>query len=155
MQKSHYNSLNIVLVQAREAVLAFFRPHLNHIGITEQQWRIIRLLQENGTLDFQDLAKKACILRPSLTGILTRLENMDLVVRLKPTNDQRRVYIKLTPKGEQIFKQIVSIIDEGYRRIETHYSREKMDELRQLLNELILASEQVHQENQENQEWGN
>ncbi len=36
--------------------------------------RIIRLLAENGTLDFQDLANQACILRPSLTGILTRLE---------------------------------------------------------------------------------
>ena len=54
-------SLNITLIQAREALMTHFRPLLNDAGITDQQWRIIRLLAENGTLDFQDLANQACI----------------------------------------------------------------------------------------------
>ena len=89
--QSKHASINISLIQAREALMTQFRPILNNAGITDQQWRIIRLLAENGTLDFQDLANQACILRPSLTGILTRLEKVGYVVRLKPSNDQRRV----------------------------------------------------------------
>lgn len=72
--QSKHASINISLIQAREALMTQFRPILNQANITDQQWRIIRLLAENGTLDFQDLANQACILRPSLTGILTRLE---------------------------------------------------------------------------------
>ncbi|KIC07266.1 MarR family transcriptional regulator [Morococcus cerebrosus] len=98
--QSKHASINIGLIQAREALMTQFRPILNQANITDQQWRIIRLLAENGTLDFQDLANQACILRPSLTGILTRLEKAGLVVRLKPSNDQRRVYLKLTNEGE-------------------------------------------------------
>ena len=62
--QSKHASINIGLIQAREALMTQFRPILNQANITDQQWRIIRLLAENGTLDFQDLANQACILRP-------------------------------------------------------------------------------------------
>lgn len=116
--QSKHASINIGLIQAREALMTQFRPILNQANITDQQWRIIRLLAENGTLDFQDLANQACILRPSLTGILTRLEKAGLVVRLKPSNDQRRVYLKLTSEGEKLYEEIGEEVDERYDAIE-------------------------------------
>jgi len=133
---SKYSSLNIALIQAREALMTHFRPLLNEIGLTDQQWRIIRLLAENGTLDFQDLANQACILRPSLTGILTRLEKAGLAVRLKPSNDQRRVYLKLTQEGEKLYETIGAQVDERYDAIEKILSKEKMLELKELLRQL-------------------
>lgn len=134
--QSKHASINISLIQAREALMTQFRPILNHEGITDQQWRIIRLLAENGTLDFQDLANQACILRPSLTGILTRLEKAGLVVRLKPSNDQRRVYLKLTGAGEKLYRSIGERVDECYDRIEAVLSKDKMKQLQDLLAEL-------------------
>ena len=47
---SHRN-LPLLLLQAREGVLAHFRPILNAHGVTEQQWRIIRALLEGGPLE--------------------------------------------------------------------------------------------------------
>ena len=134
MTTKRHNSINIALIQARESMMAFFRPIFNQHNITEQQWRIVRLLAENGTLDFQDLANKACILRPSLTGILTRLEKIDFVGRLKPTNDQRRVFLKLTKEGEQLYADVRRKIDEQYDVIETLMTKEKMQELSDLLD---------------------
>ncbi|MCF7521515.1 homoprotocatechuate degradation operon regulator HpaR [Neisseria sp. ZJ106] len=133
---SKHASINIALIQAREALMTQFRPILNQANVTDQQWRIIRLLAENGTLDFQDLANQACILRPSLTGILTRLEKADLIVRLKPSNDQRRVFLKLTPEGEKLYQAIRIQVDERYDIIETVLSKEKLAQLKELLNEL-------------------
>ena len=83
-----------------------------------------------------DLANQACILRPSLTGILTRLEKAGLVVRLKPSNDQRRVYLKLTNEGEKLFESIGAQVDERYDAIEQVLSKEKMLELKELLTAL-------------------
>ena len=135
-KQSKHASINIGLIQAREALMTQFRPILNQANVTDQQWRIIRLLAENGTLDFQDLANKACILRPSLTGILTRLEKADLVVRLKPSNDQRRVYLKLTTEGENLYQTIGAKVDERYDAIKEVFSKEKLSELKNLLAEL-------------------
>ncbi|MDO4642080.1 MAG: homoprotocatechuate degradation operon regulator HpaR [Neisseria sp.] len=129
-------SINISLVQAREALMTQFRPILNAAGITDQQWRIIRLLAEQGTLDFQDLAEQACILRPSLTGILTRLEKVGLVFRLKPSNDQRRVFLKLTDAGNQLYHATKVKVDERYDKIEAAMSFEKLQQLQSLLGEL-------------------
>ena len=132
---SKYSSLNIVLIQAREALLSHFRPMLNDIGITDQQWRITRLLAENGIMDFQELAKQACILRPSLTGILTRLEKLDYVVRLKPSNDQRRVFLKLTPAGEKLYEDLCRSVDARYKVLEQRFSQERLQQLSSMLKE--------------------
>lgn len=136
--QSKHASINIGLIQAREALMTQFRPILNQANITDQQWRIIRLLAENGTLDFQDLANKACILRPSLTGILTRLEKAGMAVRLKPSNDQRRVFLKLTQEGEKLYQNIGEKVDERYDAIENVFSKEKLEKLKELLTELAM-----------------
>ncbi len=119
-------TLNILLVQARDAVVSYYRPVLNQAGITEQQWRIIRLLSQHGTLDFQELSQQTSILRPSLTGILTRLEKLELVMRLKPASDQRRVFLKLTENGLQLFERISALMDEQTKQLENDFSSKKI-----------------------------
>ncbi len=141
--QSKHASINIGLIQAREALMTQFRPILNQANITDQQWRIIRLLAENGTLDFQDLANKACILRPSLTGILTRLEKAGMAVRLKPSNDQRRVFLKLTQEGEKLYQNIGEKVDERYDAIENIFSKEKLEKLKELLTELAMIEKSL------------
>ena len=80
-----HESLLIALLQAREVVLGYFRPTLKAHQLTEQQWRIIRILAKTPSLDFHLLAQKSCILRPSLTGILTRMEKRALSTASSPS----------------------------------------------------------------------
>ena len=141
--QSKHASINIGLIQAREALMTQFRPILNQANITDQQWRIIRLLAENGTLDFQDLANKACILRPSLTGILTRLEKAGMAVRLKPSNDQRRVFLKLTQEGEKLYQSIGEKVDERYDATANVFTKEKLEKLNELLTELAMIEKSL------------
>ena len=141
--QSKHASINISLIQAREALMTQFRPILNNAGITDQQWRIIRLLAENGTLDFQDLANQACILRPSLTGILTRLEKVGYVVRLKPSNDQRRVYLKLTGEGEKLHRTTCDQVDARYDVIGSVLSKDKLKQMQSLLGELSAIGQHI------------
>ena len=121
-------TLNILLVQARDAVVSYYRPVLNQAGITEQQWRIIRLLSQHGTLDFQELSQQTSILRPSLTGILTR--------------DQRRVFLKLTENGLQLFERISLLMDEQTQQLENDFSSKKLQQLENLLKELSNLNQQ-------------
>src|SRR6218665_2463131 len=96
-------SLTLTLLQAREAAMVFFRPSLNQHDLTEQQWRVIRILHQQGEMESYQLAHLACILKPSMTGVLARLERDGLVNRSKPAHDQRRMHVNLTEKGQQCF----------------------------------------------------
>ncbi len=129
-----HDSLTIALLQARETAMTFFRPIIKQHNLTEQQWRIVRVLAEHPSMDFHDLAFRTCILRPSLTGILTRME---LVLRLKPLNDQRKLYVSLTKEGNALYELAQAQVEEAYQRIEMEYSPEKMQQLTALLQEFI------------------
>ncbi|MEW5259964.1 homoprotocatechuate degradation operon regulator HpaR, partial [Escherichia coli] len=39
-----HDSLTIALLQAREAAMSYFRPIVKRHNLTEQQWRIVRIL---------------------------------------------------------------------------------------------------------------
>ncbi|MEG1211025.1 MAG: homoprotocatechuate degradation operon regulator HpaR [Leclercia sp.] len=137
-----HDSLTIALLQAREAAMTFFRPIIKQHNLTEQQWRIVRVLAEHPSIDFHDLAFRTCILRPSLTGILTRMERDGLVLRLKPLNDQRKLYVSLTKEGSGLYEQAQAKVEEMYQQIEAQYTPEKMQQLTALLQEFIALGHQ-------------
>lgn len=129
-------SITLALLEAREALMTHFRPALNVIGLTEQQWRIIRILAQYGELESTHLAEKACILKPSLTGIIRRLTEMELVVRRRGDNDQRFVFIDLTKNGEDIFKKMSVEMEKRYDNIHQKMGDEKIEALLELLKEV-------------------
>lgn len=129
-------SLTLTLLQAREATMAFFRPALNAHDLTEQQWRIIRILRQQGELESHQLADLACILKPSMSGVLKRLERDGIVGRRKSTEDQRRIFISLTVKGQQAFISMSEEMGRNYEKILSQFGAEKLQVLMQLLNEM-------------------
>lgn len=129
-------SVTLALLEAREALMTHFRPALNDIGLTEQQWRIIRILAQFGELESTHLAEKACILKPSLTGIIRRLSEMDLVERRRGDTDQRFVFIHLTQSGDDIFKKMSFEMEKRYQKIHQKVGDEKIEKLLELLKDI-------------------
>ena len=121
--------------------MGYFRPIVKRHNLTEQQWRIVRVLAEHPSMDLHDLAFRTCILRPSLTGILTRMERDGLVLRLKPLNDQRKLYVSLTQTGQKLYENAQAQVEEVYRQLEAQYSPEKMQQLTALLREFIALGD--------------
>ncbi|ASK34689.1 homoprotocatechuate degradation operon regulator HpaR [Alcanivorax sp. N3-2A] len=131
-------SLTLALLQGREAAMGFFRPLLNQHGITEQQWRVIRILKQvpEYTLESYRLAELACIPRPSLTGVLMRLERDGYLRRWKPENDQRRLCITLADEAHQLFDAMSDEINRQYRTIREQLGGEDYQTLMGLLERL-------------------
>ena len=129
-------SLTLALLQAREAAMSFFRPSLNEHGLTEQQWRIIRILEQHGELEIYQLAELACILKPSMTGVLVRMEAAAMVHRRKAEQDQRRVLITLADKGKASFESMSQCMEANYQRLQDQFGEEKFQTLLGLLDDL-------------------
>lgn len=132
-------SLPMTLLLAREAVMDRFRPSLREHGVTEQQWRVLRALEENGTLDLGELSKVSCLLGPSLTRIIRALEEKAYVTRTSDRGDQRRVNIAITEAGCALINQVGPISEKQYQEIAERVGAENLDALYQNLDDLITA----------------
>lgn len=129
-------SLPIALLRAREAVMSHFRPMLARHDVTEQQWRVIRVLHEAGTLDASEVAERAFILAPSLTRMIRSLEERGFISRHKDKGDGRRVLLKVAPAGEAIIHEVLPDSRNIYRQLEIHYGKERLETLLEMLDEL-------------------
>ena len=136
---SHRN-LPLLLLHARERVIARARPILHKHGLTEQQWRIVRALLDSGPVEQREVVVLCGISNPSLAGILGRMEEMELVMRERLDYDQRRVRVSLTAKGRAVAARIAPKIEMIYVDIESRVGPDFMKQFYQMLDALIAAS---------------
>ena len=109
---------------------------LSDVGITEQQWRVLRVLQEAGPQDPTTIAESACLLLPSLTRILQKLEEKNLITRTADKVDRRKQVVSIAPAGSALIAEnlgrSIALLD-GLR---TRMGAEDYDRLLDLLNAL-------------------
>ena len=96
-------SLPLALLKAREAAMSHFRPMLRGHGLTEQQWRVIRILAAFPDIDASEIVQRSYLLAPSLTRILHYLESEKIITRMQNETDLRRSYFALTQKGRRLY----------------------------------------------------
>lgn len=130
-----------LFLRARGSLMSHFRPILSHFGLTDQQWRILRLLDEHEQLEPRELCEMCQILSPSMAGVLTRMEEIDLISRSPMEGDQRRVLVSLSGHGMQLMSEIAPLIDMQYQHIEKSFGKQAVNDLIRKLEEFIQAGE--------------
>ena len=132
-------SLPLQLLKAREAAMARFRPMLRSHGLTEQQWRVIRVLAAADGLDGRELARRSFLLAPSLTRILQNFETLAWVKRGAHASDQRRALFELTTTGRKLFDEVAPDSERLYAAIADEFGVAKLETLYALLAEFSAA----------------
>ena len=132
-----HRNLPRLLLQARESVMAHTRPSLREHGLSDQQWRVLRVLGEHGAAETGVVAREAFILGPSLTGMLARMERDGLVKRERDPADQRRTVVQATPKGLKMVGRLSLAIESHYAWMEKSLGKQKLSKLYELLDEVI------------------
>jgi homoprotocatechuate degradation regulator HpaR len=104
--RSTDRSLPIALLRAREKVMDHYRPLLQKHDLTEQQWRVIRVLDEAPGMDMGALSAAANILAPSLSRMTKSLEERGYLTMRRTPGDGRRASLSLTEKGKTLLRTI-------------------------------------------------
>ncbi|SDV46361.1 homoprotocatechuate degradation operon regulator HpaR [Chitinasiproducens palmae] len=124
-----HRNLPHLLLLAREQFMAFFRPILREHGVTEQQWRVMRVLAGSGPLEPNQLALACTILSPSLTRMLVAMESAALITRTRSEVDHRRQIIALTDKSRAMIARMEPIIEQQYKDLEARLGETLIGEL--------------------------
>ncbi len=136
-----HRNLPRLLLQARESVMAHTRPSLREQGLSDQQWRVLRVLGEHadepGGMETGRIAREAFLLGPSLTGVLSRMERDGLISRSRCPDDARRTVVRATAEGLQKVQTLATTIEAHYSWVESRLGKAGLRQLYALLDELI------------------
>lgn len=73
------------------------------LDLTMQQMKVIMMLEHRGEMPVSALAESLNVSLPSMTGIVDRLVQNDLVERVPSPTDRRVILLRCTDKAREIF----------------------------------------------------
>ncbi len=136
-----HRNLPRLLLEAREAVMAHTRPSLRAHGLSDQQWRVLRVLGEHADeaagVETGRVAREAYLLGPSLTGVLTRMERDGLIERQRCPQDARRTVVRATAAGLAKVQALSQTIEAHYSWMEQVLGKTRLKALYELLDGVI------------------
>lgn len=136
-----HRNLPRLLLEAREAVMAHTRPSLRAHGLSDQQWRVLRVLGEHADeaagVETGRVAREAYLLGPSLTGVLTRMERDGWIERQRCPQDARRTVVRATAAGLAKVQALSQTIEAHYRWMEQGLGKTNLKALYELLDGVI------------------
>lgn len=140
--KTFSQSLPVMLMRAREAVMSRIRPILRDHDVTEQQWRVLRTLNDSGEIEVSQLARRTFLLVPSLSRILRDLVDRGLIQRRTSGSDLRRGIVSISKEGKALIAAVSPVAAAEFAEMELRYGSARMAELTRLLLELESALDQ-------------
>lgn len=134
-------SLPMMLYRTLDAVMPSFRKVFSEHGLTEQQWRILRVLWEVPEMSLVAISGKTLISPPSLVGIIDRLQRDGLVERVRSTEDRRVINIRTTEAGKKLEREVSPKVDAIYQSIEAGIDPTLWKSLFFALDQLVAAQQ--------------
>lgn len=135
-------SLPMMLYRTLDAVMPRFRRIFKEFGLTEQQWRVLRVLWESDAVALRELARLTLIPAPSLVGVVDRLETMGLVLRRRSSRDRRIVYISATRSGSDIEHQVMPQVAKAYADLKQTVDARIWEQLLEGLDQVASAGDE-------------
>ncbi len=93
------NQLCFPLYACSKEIIRKYKPFLDPLGLTYTQYITLLALWEEDNLTVKALGEKLYLDSGTLTPLLKKMELQSLITRVRSSDDERNVYIKLTEEG--------------------------------------------------------
>jgi len=118
MTETDYTALADFRATLRQ-FLAFSEKEAKRSGLTPQQHQALLAIKgaEPGKMTIGKLAEKLILQPHSTSGLVKRLEELDLVYRIDCAEDQRKMALGLTENAENLLSDLSSVHIDELRRV--------------------------------------
>lgn len=114
--------------------------NLKESGLTYQQIMVIKLIAHNGRVNISTVCDEMSLSKGTVSGIVTRLESLGYINKIKEPNDKRNTYIEFSEKGLEFAKEFRKTINESFENIFENFTE---DELTKLKEDLIVTRNKI------------
>ncbi|GEM63341.1 MarR family winged helix-turn-helix transcriptional regulator [Sphingobacterium faecium] len=129
------NQLCFPLYALSREIIQRYRPHLDEIGLTYPQYLVLMVLWENDKQTVNQIGHKLLLDSGTLTPLLKRLEQKQIVLRQRSTVDERVVEISLTNMGIDLKKKAKCIPEKLIQELEI--TQEEIDSIRSIADKIL------------------
>ncbi|MEW9052818.1 MAG: MarR family transcriptional regulator [Neobacillus sp.] len=135
------NQLCFAIYACSREITRLYRPILEELELTYPQFLTLTVLWEHQRLTVKEIGERLYLDSGTLTPMLKRMETLDMVKRVRSSEDERKVYIELTEKGTKLRDQALELPDKCI----PHFglSRNDYKELLFQMNQMIEHLQQV------------
>lgn len=117
-----------------------YRELFARYNLTEQQWRVLRVLWSDGRVTSAELSARTLLPAPSLVGIIDRLEKKQLVTRVRSSKDRRSVFVEATQKGSALEAEVTPHVGDIDRRLRASVSAEEWQIMERILEKIAKSA---------------
>ncbi|EKR64391.1 MULTISPECIES: MarR family winged helix-turn-helix transcriptional regulator [Leptospira] len=103
------NQICFPLYACSRALTSLYRPILDQLGLTYPQYLVLLILWRGDGCSVKEIGRKLYLDSGTLTPLLKRLEDSELVVRKRSEEDERSVRIFLSSKGKKLKEKAVNV----------------------------------------------
>lgn len=114
------------------------REILSNYTITPPQFDALQWLHEFGDMTIGELSTKMYLAHSTMTVLIDRMENANLVKRVKDQQDRRVVQIHILPLGETIIQEVIEKRQQYLKQLMEQFEVDEKAELLRLLSKLHL-----------------
>lgn len=139
------NQICFPLYAASRLVTQCYQPVLARFNITYPQYLVLLVLWEKDNVNLTFIADKLQLKSNTLTPLLKRMEELQLIERKRSSLDERNISIALTEKGKNLKQEAVAMPMHLISNLEL--SRDEMLQLHHLLYKLIDQFKAEEEEN--------
>lgn len=116
---------------------------LREFDITASQLSVImQIYSSEQPITSAEIAQRLGSDRPTISGIINRLENKGIVLKVENPEDKRSSYLEIHKEANILVQQIKTISDELTIEVFSIYSREEANELTKMILKLIERTEE-------------
>ncbi len=128
------------LARAYSTLYRLTGDHIRTFGLTQAQFGALESLGHLGCMTIGELCRKQLVSGGNMTVVVDNLEKEGYVERKRETGDRRVIRVRLTPKGEKVFRETFPTHAEFVASLASALSDQEQTELARLLKKLGLGA---------------
>jgi len=110
-----------------------FAPNLEQAGITMHMWRVVVVLHFNGPLTLVDISRLIGVKTSTLSRLVGRMIDKQLLSRRRSEQDARTVQISLRKDGQALFGRLWPEAVKTQERVVAPFSHPEIGQLKEML----------------------
>ncbi|WP_017906655.1 MarR family winged helix-turn-helix transcriptional regulator [Pseudomonas asplenii] len=137
-----FHNCHLGLLLGRAALLKdrIIDTHMVPYGITAAQFKVLIIMAQFGVDTPAELCRHLSLDSGSMTRMLDRLEQKELLVRQRSEGDRRQVRLVLTEQGQALADRLPQIGADAMNELAGAISRDELQTLENILKKILLAA---------------
>ena len=134
------DSIGRLIADVSGRLLAAFDDEMTDLGITGAQWVILMRIANGCASTAAELCRFSRYDTGSMTRMLDRLEEKDLIRRIRSSTDRRVIQLELTEAGRELYTLLPPVAIKVLNRHLEGFTRDELDLFKRFLNRMRANS---------------